>query len=170
MNERGKDAMEMHDVTAVWAAVANPPVQDAADEADFGLADGWNISRRKFVIERYALPVYEPLCSTHEAHHSCCNDRTGEHTRGMCVIDRRHSGYAYAPGPNRAEMQAALDRENVKHGPFESTAVPAQVMVENKAQTKPATEGLEGVPIVTRSPGSEALVQTLFERIWGVKS
>lgn len=55
MNERGKDAMEMHDVTAVWAAVANPPVQDATDEAEFGLADGWKVVRRKFVIERYAL-------------------------------------------------------------------------------------------------------------------
>lgn len=60
MNERGKDAMEMHDVAAVWAAVANPPVQDAAEEADYGLADGWNVTRRKFVMERYAPPVHKP--------------------------------------------------------------------------------------------------------------
>lgn len=87
----------------------------------------------------------------------------------MCIVDRRFDERAYAPGANRAEVQEALDREHIKHGPFESTAVPAQVEVENQAQMESLMKGSEGVPVVTRTPGSDALVQILFERIWGVK-
>ncbi|ETW80657.1 hypothetical protein HETIRDRAFT_123134 [Heterobasidion irregulare TC 32-1] len=111
----GKDAMELHDVAAVWAAVLNPPVKDDADETeDPGLAPRWTVAWRKFEME--------------------C---TGELTRGMCVVDRRDDKGAYAPGANCAAVQAALERQNLKHGPFESTALPAQVAVEENAECGP---------------------------------
>ncbi|ETW80919.1 hypothetical protein HETIRDRAFT_427781 [Heterobasidion irregulare TC 32-1] len=139
----GKDAMELHDVAAMWAAVLNPPVKDPADETeDLGLTPGWTIAWRKFEME--------------------C---TGELTRGMCVVDRRDDKGAYAPGANRAAVQAALERQNLKHGPFESTALPAQVAVEENAQVKSKTGG---VPTVVGTPGSEALVNIIMKRVWGV--
>ena len=50
MLEFGKDAMELHDIVAVWCAIENPPlVQDA--DADT-LALGWKARRRIFEIER----------------------------------------------------------------------------------------------------------------------
>ena len=48
----GKDAMELHDVAAMWAAVLNPPVKDPADETeDLGLTPGWTVAWRKFEME-----------------------------------------------------------------------------------------------------------------------
>lgn len=57
MLEFGNDAMELHDVVAVWAAAKNPPVKDDAEEVDLGLMEGWNATRRKFAMERYVLPL-----------------------------------------------------------------------------------------------------------------
>ena len=49
----------------------------------------------------------------------------------MLVVDRRDDPGAYAPGANRAEVKAELERHHFKHaGEYESTAVPAQVEVE----------------------------------------
>ena len=48
----GKDAMELHDVAAMWAAVLNPPVKDPADETeDLGLTPGWTVAWREFEME-----------------------------------------------------------------------------------------------------------------------
>lgn len=55
MLEFGNDAMELHDVVAVWAAAKNPPVKDDAEEVDLGLMEGWGATRRKFAMERYVL-------------------------------------------------------------------------------------------------------------------
>ncbi|THH15642.1 hypothetical protein EW146_g4868 [Bondarzewia mesenterica] len=138
----GKDAMELHDVAAMWCAILNPPVKDASDETDdLGLAPGWTVERRKFAMER-----------------------TGEVTRGMCVVDRRDDKGAYAPGANRAAVQAALERQQLKHGPFESIALPAQVVVEEQSQTK-QTKG-EGVPTIKATPGSDVLVDMILKRLW----
>jgi hypothetical protein len=50
MLQFGKDAMELHDIVAVWCAIENPPVlQDACADT---LALGWKATRRKFEIER----------------------------------------------------------------------------------------------------------------------
>ena len=62
----------------------------------------------------------------------------GELTRGMLVVDRRDDIGAYAPGANRAEVQAELDRHHFQHtGAYESTAVPAQVEVESPPPRPP---------------------------------
>ena len=144
----------------------------------------------------------------------------------MLVVDRRDDQGAYAPGQNRAQVQAELERHHFKHaGAYESTAVPAPVEVErpppghehpshdarkliqglekgpeigrnantgavSESATAPAPasasvsessqtghvtdlgarDGVaaEGVPCVTETPGSAALVRLLLERVWGV--
>ncbi|RPD74261.1 nucleoside hydrolase [Lentinus tigrinus ALCF2SS1-7] len=166
MVEFGKDAMELHDIAAVWCAIANPPVGGSVQTAAGAipvLQDGWKASLRKFEVER-----------------------TGELTRGMLVVDRRDDAGAYAPGVNRAEVQAELERHHFKHaGAYESTAVPAQVEVEApptipghpQGQGPAATQGGSnsdlmhggGVPCITQTPGPAALLQLLLERVWGVK-
>ena len=46
MLQFGKDAMELHDVAAVWCAIENPPA------ADLNMAPGWRGRLRTFDIER----------------------------------------------------------------------------------------------------------------------
>ena len=91
----------------------------------------------------------------------------------MCVVDRRDDQGAYAPGANRAEVQAELKRHHFQHaGTYESTAVPAPVEVERRPiiEGPLAVDHKGGVPCVTQTPGSAALVQLLLERVWGVKA
>ncbi|KAJ7502815.1 Inosine/uridine-preferring nucleoside hydrolase domain-containing protein [Mycena galericulata] len=101
MLQFGKDAMELHDIVAVWCAIENPPGADT-------LASGWEAWDRTFNIER-----------------------TGELTRGMLVVDRRDDASAYSPGANRAAVQAELDKHMFQHRTWESTAVPALVETEH---------------------------------------
>ncbi|KAI0630323.1 nucleoside hydrolase [Trametes polyzona] len=141
----GKDAMELHDIAAVWCAIANPPVKDEDEGALPALSAGWKAAQRKL----------------------------GELTRGMLVVDRRDDQGAYAPGSNRAEVQAELERHHFPHaGAYESTAVPAPVEVESPpaVTNQDATTQKGGVPCITQTPGSEALVQLLLERVWGVRA
>lgn len=62
----GKDALELHDIAAVWCALEHPP--DPADTEDDlpCMSPGWVAVRRKFDIER-----------------------AGEFTAGMLIVDRR---------------------------------------------------------------------------------
>ena len=46
MLQFGKDAIELHDIVAVWCAIENPPVPD------FSIAPGWEGRTRTFEIER----------------------------------------------------------------------------------------------------------------------
>jgi len=97
----GKDAMELHDVCAVWYAIANPPLGEQ------GLLNprhsvGWATYLRLFEIER-----------------------TGELTRGMLVVDRRDESTTHGPGENRSEVQAVLEKT------FSEATAPALVMKEN---------------------------------------
>ena len=100
----------------------------------------------------------------------------------MLVVDRREDDGAYAPGANRAQVQAELERHRPA-GTFESTALPAQVEVETApADAHPvnanadasaaggpsATSQAEGVLCITETPGPAALVRLLLERVWGV--
>ncbi|KAI0062857.1 nucleoside hydrolase [Artomyces pyxidatus] len=140
MHRYGKDAMELHDIAAVWCAIENPPVPDESDV--FNLKKGWHVRRRKFAMER-----------------------TGELTRGMCVVDRRDDKGAYSPGANRAHIQAELERQKIQHGPLESTAVPAQVEIEDAPP--PSSEDSGGVPCIVDTPGPDVLVKLLMQRIWG---
>jgi hypothetical protein len=50
MRASGRDAVELHDIAAVWAAIAHPPGSEKP-------TPGWAFRRRLFQIERYnALP------------------------------------------------------------------------------------------------------------------
>ncbi|KAK0494899.1 nucleoside hydrolase [Armillaria luteobubalina] len=135
MLQFGKDAMELHDIVAVWCAIVNPPLSTA-------LSPGWSIHKRTFEIERI-----------------------GELTRGMLIIDRREDEAAYAPGANRAFVQKELDKHQLTHGPWESTAVPAAVEVESLDSSP--HDGSR-VSCITKTPGHDVLLQLLLERVWGV--
>ena len=161
MRAFGKDAMELHDIAAVWAAIAYPPEQE-------GSAPGWTVRRRLFKMERYAMPY--ALARDNESMdwiHS-----TGEFTRGMCVVDRRDDQGAYAPGVNRARVQAEL-KSRMAAGPagvfgsLESVAVPARVEVEDEPSHQ-CTDEQEGVPVIEGTPGVGALLQIMMKRIWDV--
>ncbi|PPQ98441.1 hypothetical protein CVT24_004120 [Panaeolus cyanescens] len=79
MLQFGKDAMELHDIVAVWCATENPP---APEHGARTLSPGWLLNYRIFQVERH-----------------------GEHTRGMLVVDRREDVSAYPLGANRSEAQ-----------------------------------------------------------------
>ncbi|KAI0949624.1 hypothetical protein AcW1_009173 [Taiwanofungus camphoratus] len=146
MVEFGKDAMELHDIVAVWCAIENPPVASEVVGAIPTLQEGWKAVKRKFNAERI-----------------------GELTRGMLIIDRRDDQGAYAPGANRAEVQAELERHQYRRaGEYESTALPAQVEVETQSQMHGLKHRPLGVPCVVETPGPAALVKLLLERIWGI--
>ncbi|KAG1836752.1 nucleoside hydrolase, partial [Suillus subalutaceus] len=105
-----KDALELHDIVdhlAFFFRCANsrpPPLQSMPVGGLLpGMSTGWAVAERTFDIER-----------------------TGEITRGMFVTDRREENTAYAPGANRAEVQAQLDLRHLGHGLLESTALPAR--------------------------------------------
>jgi hypothetical protein len=49
MRAFGVDAMELHDITAVWAAIVHPPGLQ-------GSAPGWTVRRRLFQMERCGFP------------------------------------------------------------------------------------------------------------------
>jgi hypothetical protein len=84
----------------------------------------------------------------------------------MLVVDRRDDQTAYAPGANRAEVQKQLDLLGIPHRPWESTAVPAQVEVEQEPQR--FSNAQNGVWCLTTTPGPEALLRLLLQRVWGV--
>jgi hypothetical protein len=48
----GKDAMEMHDVVAVWCAIENPPIANEGGNGMPTLGMGWKCLKREFDIER----------------------------------------------------------------------------------------------------------------------
>lgn len=56
MIQFGKDAMELHDICAVWCAIDNPPRKGfSEDVVNVDLKDGWKVLKRKFQIERLVL-------------------------------------------------------------------------------------------------------------------
>lgn len=98
--------------------------------------------------------------------------RVGELTRGMCVVDRRDDQGAYAPGVNRARVQAELKSSMAAgsagvFGSLESVAVPARVEVEYEPSHQCGDEQ-EGVPVIEGTPGVEVLLQIMMKRIWHV--
>jgi hypothetical protein len=153
----GKDALELHDVVAVWCAIENPPETVVEENALPGLSPGWAAVKRKFDIERM-----------------------GEVTRGMLVVDRREDQTAYAPGANRSEVQSILEQSHQHHGLLESTAVPAPVEMESEGLHKGPDEwlghqtvhdgslgGSMDVACIVGTPGKDVLLQLLTERLWG---
>lgn len=136
MLQFGKDAMELHDIVAVWCAIENPPV------ADLSMAPGWEGRTRIFEIER-----------------------SGEITRGMLVVDKRVDESAYTPGANRAEIQSKLDKAALFHGGETTSVFPAPGEIEDASKS---TIG-SGVFCMTGTPGPNALLHLLFQRVWGIK-
>ena len=57
MIQFGKDAMELHDITAVWCAIDNPPRREPSSPG-VEIKDGWQFLKRSFQIERYARIPY----------------------------------------------------------------------------------------------------------------
>ena len=82
----GKDAMELHDIAAVWAAIAYPPGLE-------GSAPGWTVRRRLFQMERYAMPYALPRNSEStdsdsqdwRAHARHVRRRQARRSRCICV-------------------------------------------------------------------------------------
>ncbi|KAG1716650.1 hypothetical protein ID866_528, partial [Astraeus odoratus] len=151
MIEYGKDVLELHDIVAVWCALENPP--DAADKKVElpGMSPGWLAVKRKFDIER-----------------------TGELTVGMMVVDRRNDPTAYAPGPSRVQVQSLLERHHPPLGLLESTALPAQVEIEDPSGGSQSASDSQarirtGIPCVVKTPGPDALLRLLMKRVWGVE-
>jgi len=90
----------------------------------------------------------------------------------MCIVDRRDDQSAYAPGVNRARVQAELKSRMAAgsagvFGSLESVAVPARVEVED-VPSRQCSDEQEGVPVIERTPGAEALLQIIMKRIWHV--
>jgi hypothetical protein len=52
MSGFGKDAMELHDIVAVWCAIDNPPVANEGGDGMPTLRKGWKGLKREFDIER----------------------------------------------------------------------------------------------------------------------
>lgn len=50
----GNDAMELHDIVAVWCAIQNPPLPEGqTSEASLPrVGQGWKVVRRVFDVER----------------------------------------------------------------------------------------------------------------------
>jgi len=55
----GKDAMELHDIVAVWCAIENPPIQEGGETGT--LSPGWKGLYRTFDIERYVMKPMLPV-------------------------------------------------------------------------------------------------------------
>lgn len=127
------DAMEMHDPLAMWYAVAN------ASRPNGALGHGWEVTPREFTIER-----------------------TGERTRGMCVVDRRGTGEGTEIRTENQELQnlsAADEKEAREEGE-------AAIKKEEKEP-----EAMKHLPLmISKTPGEERLAQLLLERVWGVKA
>jgi inosine-uridine nucleoside N-ribohydrolase len=138
------DAMEMHDPVAVWYAIthAHLPADQYNDnddstlgEGDLGIQKGWVVKPRQFKIER-----------------------TGELTRGMCVIDRRGGEGSEGSGETRTEDKELADN----HIP-DAAAKRDRDGSEIKVSKKEAK-------IITATPGSEVLRKVLLKRVFGVEA
>ncbi|KIJ67869.1 hypothetical protein HYDPIDRAFT_25334 [Hydnomerulius pinastri MD-312] len=156
MIDFGKDALELHDIVAIWCAIDNPPDASAKKNDLPGMSPGWAVAKRKFDIER-----------------------AGEITQGMLVVDRRDDRTAYAPGANRSRVQALLEQSQQSHDLFESTAVPARVETEilgtlngpgegRSAMSEIGLSGPTSVACVVKTPGAERLCRLLTRRVWGI--
>lgn len=154
----GKDAMELHDIVAVWCAIENPPIQKAGEVST--LSPGWKGFHRIFDIERYVYVLPDVVLPTDIGPKL----RNGELTRGMLVVDRRDDQTAHAPGANRAEVLKQFDSLVLPHKPWEFIGVSTQVGHDGHASM---TTG-KGVCCVTDTPGPEVLLQLLLHRVWGV--
>ena len=80
------------------------------------------------------------------------NIRLGEYTRGMCVVDRRQLPTPEPP-PGEADEQGKISAER-EHMEKIFSSIP-----NNKNE----------IFVITCTPGSDVLVQALFQHIWDAK-
>lgn len=158
MLEFGKDALELHDIVAVWCAIENPHVGGEDIDGIPKLQKGWAARKRVFDVERCGSSFLNKMSLT-PFHLSYS---TGEVTRGMLVVDRRGDRGACTPDAIYAAVQAGLERHMDIHVP---TAIPAQVEIEHPEDIH--IKG-RGVPCIIKTPGSEALLEMMLKRVWGV--
>jgi inosine-uridine nucleoside N-ribohydrolase len=125
------DAMEMHDPVAVWYAIAHAHLPAGQNE------DGWKVRARQFKVER-----------------------TGELTRGMCVIDRRGGGEGN--GGSRTEDKDLADN----HIPTAGGGSEAK-RDRDGSEIKEASKN--EAKIITHTPGSEVLRKLLLKRVFGTE-
>lgn len=83
--------------------------------------------------------------------------RHGEITRGMLVIDERQDKSNYEPNDNREQV----------HTLQESNLNPKRYSPETVHQMLSKT--IQGVNIVTRTPGNDVLVEMIMQRIFCIK-
>ncbi|KAF5344174.1 hypothetical protein D9757_005692 [Collybiopsis confluens] len=145
MNQFGSDAMELHDIVAVWCAIHFHSFSNETSIKETRVP-GWSAVQRVFDIER-----------------------TGELTRGMLVVDRREDISAYASGANRAKVQAELDQmHRSDKSNLKSVVVPAHVPPQHDPWTKSVGDKSRSIWCISETPGTEALLKLLLERVWGV--
>lgn len=118
------DAMEMHDPVAVWYAIENAALPAIGVDAP---AEGFTLRQRDFQVER-----------------------SGELTRGMCVVDRRGTGEAGGEDRTKGELGQGGNNPAAKGRMGDDLA---------KAVKLPY--------VITRTPGKEVLRKTLLERVFG---
>jgi len=87
----------------------------------------------------------------------CYSCSTGELTRGMCVVDRRTPPVEVPPATivTLSEIAEEKTKDNVHTGQQE---VPEQQQAE---------QAKNRIYVITHTPGSDALVENMFEHIWG---
>lgn len=128
------DAMEMHDPVAIWYAIAH------AHTAAGSTAEGWECKTRTFKVER-----------------------TGELTRGMCVIDRRGGDGAGQGGETRTKDKKLADNAIPDGAPA------AAVKRDRDGSEIKAAEKNADPAIIVSTPGSEALRKVLLYRVFGTE-
>ena len=100
--------------------------------------------------------------------------RTGELTRGMCVVDRRNDG-AHAPAAGFAQVQKTL-QNRMEAGSVDvddlgaMSVVPAPLGAEDEPSLRRKKDEPGGILVVDGTPGPEALVQFMLKRIWNIET
>jgi len=116
---------EMHDPLAAYFVI------DHGDIDGMGLKKGWAARKRLFKIER-----------------------TGEFTKGMCVVDRRI-------GTEEGDIRS---RENIdlQDGPL----LVAEPIVNGNKEVDPDSRAL-AVTVISKSPGPDHFRRCFLQRVFG---
>ena len=131
------DAMEMHDPLAVWYTIAN------AGQCLTKPSPGWTLVPREFQVER-----------------------TGEFTRGMCVVDRRGTG-------DQGEMRTKEERLKGNHVPNNTNPTSGPSLPpkdETRGRMGEEVVKPNGLPqVIVGTPGKDELRQKLLSRVFGTE-
>lgn len=102
-------------------------------------------------------------------------ERTGEWTRGMCVVDRR---FVFSSRSRSSFLRLPLDSVNPPPPSFSlrgTTEVPLEIRsksgihgihAEDHVTTTPSSD--EGVEVIVKTPGTKAFEKMFLERVYGV--